>query len=190
MAWEEYASGARDADQNGGLMRIVAGLYKGRRLTRPSDSRVRVTTERVREALFSIISPKLPGAKVLDLFAGSGVLGLEALSRGAATVDFVELSNVCIKTVRANIKAVGVKEQTRVYRGDAMRFVERLAEGVYDLALADPPFSTDHAQQLLQAFRKKAFANMLSIEHRSTLTCAGDETRKYGDVALTFCLLP
>jgi len=171
-------------------MRIVAGEFKGLKVARPSDRRVRVTTERVREALFDILSPKLVGARVLDLFAGSGVLGLEAMSRGAAWVDFVDILPASLSAIRTNVATLGLEEQTHVYRGDAMRFVGRLDAGAYDLALADPPFSTNHATGLIDAFRGCAFAKTLSIEHRSKLTTLGDDTRRYGDVALTFCFSP
>jgi 16S rRNA (guanine966-N2)-methyltransferase len=168
-------------------MRVTAGDFKGRRLAPPSDRRVRATSEKVREAWFSILGPAITGARVLDLFAGSGVLGLEALSRGARHVDFVELSDQSIRTIRANIAALGVRPRTQLYRGDALRFAQRLAEGAYDVALADPPYTTDQAVRLLKVFRRCTFARVLSIEHRASLDCPGDETRRYGDTALTFC---
>jgi 16S rRNA (guanine966-N2)-methyltransferase len=168
-------------------MRIVAGSFRGRRLARPADRRVRVTTERVREAWFAILAPELREARVLDLFAGSGVLGLEALSRGADSVDFVEVSANSLKTIRANVAALGLNEVTRVYRGDALRFARRLRPGTYDLALADPPYSSDQASELIGLFRACPFARVLSVEHRVELKCEGDETRRYGDVAVTFC---
>ncbi len=171
-------------------MRISAGEFKGRRLVKPRDSRVRVTTERVREALFSILASEIPGAKVLDLYAGSGVVGLEAVSRGAAAVDFVDLSKHSLQAIRTNITALGVEDRTNVYRGDAVRYLERLGAKAYDLILADPPFSIDHAPKLVALFRETAFANLMSIEHRSSMTLTGDETRQYGDIALTFCFAP
>jgi 16S rRNA (guanine966-N2)-methyltransferase len=171
-------------------MRIVAGRFGGLSLGRPSDKRVRVTTDRVREALFAILSPTLQGARVLDLFAGSGILGLEAISRGAECVDFVDILPASLSAVRRNVATLGLEEQTHVYRGDALRYVERLEEGAYDLAFADPPFSSDQAVGLVEIFRGRAFAKTLSIEHRSNLNCMGDDTRRYGDIALTFCYSP
>jgi 16S rRNA (guanine966-N2)-methyltransferase len=171
-------------------MRIVAGEFRGLKVTRPSDRRVRVTTERVREALFDILSPRIAGARVLDLFAGSGVLGLEALSRGAAWVDFVDVLPASLKTIRTNVATLSLAQKTHVYRGDALRFVERLYAGAYDLVLADPPFSTDQAVGLIEQFRGCPFAKTLAVEHRSKLTCLGDDTRRYGDVAITFCWSP
>ncbi len=171
-------------------MRIIAGQFKGRRVTRPTDNRVRVTADRVREALFDILSPDLAGARVLDLFAGSGAVGLEALSRGASHVDFVDILPASLKAIRSNIASLSVKHLTRVYRGDALRFVGRLDAGAYDLVLADPPFSSDQARKLADMFADCAFAKTLSIEHRSNLNCTGDDTRRYGDIALTFCFTP
>ena len=168
-------------------MRIVAGSFRGRRIQRPADRRVRVTTDRVRESWFAILTPYLQGARVLDLFSGSGILGLEALSRGADTADFVEISPACINTVRANIAALGVESVTRVHRGDALRFVERLPPRAYDVVLADPPYTTDQALRLVATYRASPFAEILSVEHAATLELHGDDTRRYGDIGLTFC---
>lgn len=168
-------------------MRIIAGTFKGRTLKRPGDKRVRVTTDRVREAWFSILAPKIEGARVLDLFSGSGILGFEALSRGARSVDFVEVSARSVEAIRSNVLTLGVEARVAVRRGDALRFVARLEPGAYDLTLADPPFSTDQAIRLVEAFRKTPFSAVMCVEHPATLNCTGDETRRYGDVALTFC---
>src|SRR5882672_11266297 len=100
-------------------MRIIAGEFRGRTLKSPGDRRVRPTADRVREAWFSILAGDLPGANVLDLFAGSGALGLEALSRGAKSVDFVELSKPSLDTLRANVAALDAEERVHVHRADA-----------------------------------------------------------------------
>ena len=171
-------------------MRIVAGEFGGRRLVTPRDARVRPTADRVREAWMSILGAELPGARVLDLYAGSGALGLEALSRGAAGVEFVELGSASIEALRANIAALGVADRTRVHRGDALRFAERLGPDAYDLAFADPPYAHDAAAGLVALFRRTPFARILSVEHRADQSVAGDETRRYGDTALTFCRRP
>jgi 16S rRNA (guanine966-N2)-methyltransferase len=168
-------------------VRITAGEFKGRRLKPPSDRRVRATTEKVREAWFNILGPAVRGASVADLFAGSGVLGMEALSRGAGHVDFVEVSAKSAGTIRTNLATLGVQQRTRVYRGDAIRFAERLAQHEYDVVLADPPYTADQAVQLVHIFRQCAFSKVLSVEHRASLDCPGDATRRYGDIALTFC---
>src|SRR5437764_202672 len=113
-------------------MRIVAGRWRGRRIKAPSDRTVRPTADRVREAWMSIVSATLPDARVLDLFAGSGALGLEALSRGAATVDFVELAPRSLSVLRENITSLDAGPGARVHRGDALRFAASLASHAYD----------------------------------------------------------
>lgn len=138
----------------------------------------------------SILQDSLPGARVLDLFAGSGALGLEALSRGAATVDLVELNPPSLAALKANILALGVEAQAVIHRGDAMRFAEKLAPAAYDIAMADPPYSIDYAERLVALFRLTPFARILSVEHRAKTILPGDDTRRYGDSALTLCFAP
>jgi 16S rRNA (guanine966-N2)-methyltransferase len=167
-------------------MRIIAGELRGRRLAPPPDRRVRPTADRVREALFNILGSDVPGATVLDLFAGSGALGLEALSRGARHVDFVEIGRASLRTLDTNAEQLGVRGRVTIHKGDALRFAERLTAGSYDVALADPPYSADQAARLAAAFREKAFARLLVVEHRVALPVDGDDTRRYGDIALTF----
>ncbi len=171
-------------------MRIIAGEFKGRRLQRPDDSRVRPITDRLKESWFGILAPHLADTTVIDLFAGSGSLGLEALSRGAARVDFVEIADPSLAALKANIGTLGVADRTRVRRADVLRFARRLTDQAYDIALADPPFSTDHAERLVAIFRKTPFAGMLSLQHRTAVTLDGDDTRRYGTHALTFLYAP
>jgi 16S rRNA (guanine966-N2)-methyltransferase len=171
-------------------LRIVSGTLGGRRLVVPKDARVRPTADRVREAWMSILGGEIPGATVLDLYAGSGALGLEAVSRGAAGAEFVELGAPSLAALRANIAALGVADRTRVHRADALRFAERLEPGAYDLAFADPPYAHEAAAGLVALFRRTPFARILSVEHRADLPLAGDETRRYGDTAITFCRRP
>ncbi|TFG45197.1 MAG: 16S rRNA (guanine(966)-N(2))-methyltransferase RsmD [Gemmatimonadales bacterium] len=171
-------------------MRVVAGEFGGRRLVMPKDARVRPTSDRVREAWMNILGAALPGARVVDLFAGSGALGLEALSRGALTADFVEIGSASLKALSANIEALGVDARCRVHKGDAMRFTEALDSNAYDLAFADPPYNHEAAARLIGLFRQTPFARILSVEHRATLALPGDDSRRYGDTALTFCYAP
>lgn len=171
-------------------MRIVAGEFGGRRLTVPRDAGVRPTSDRVREAWMSILGENIPDARVLDLYAGSGALGLEGLSRGARTAEFVDIGAASLKALRANIEALGVADRCRVRSGDALRFAEELPPGAFDLAFADPPYDHDAAAGLVGLFRRTPFARILSVEHRATLALPGDDTRRYGDTALTFCYAP
>lgn len=138
----------------------------------------------------SILGDELAGARVLDLFAGSGALGLEALSRGALAATFVELNPPSLKALGENIAALGVEEVTTVHRGDALRFTERLRGGEFDVVLADPPYTTDQAARLASLFRQQPFGRILSVEHRSDQTLHGDDTRRYGDSAITFFHAP
>src|SRR5918998_5589832 len=121
-------------------MRIVAGEWRGRRIKAPAGNAVRPTADRVREAWMSIVQHHLPGASVLDLFAGSGALGLEALSRGAASAVFVEIAAESLRALRANIEALGAGEAAAVRRADALRFAESLPAHAFDIAFADPPY--------------------------------------------------
>lgn len=168
-------------------MRIVAGQFGGRRLVLPKNERVRPTADRVREAWMSILGAAILDARVLDLFAGSGALGLEALSRGAAHVTFVELHPASLEALERNIAALDVADRVTVYRGDAMRYAERAEERAFDVVLADPPYSIDFAERLVALFRRHPFGRILSVEHRSDLSLNGDDTRRYGDTAITFC---
>jgi 16S rRNA (guanine966-N2)-methyltransferase len=171
-------------------MRIVAGEFRGRRLAPPPDRRVRPTADRVREAWFSILGHAVHEARVVDLFAGSGALGLEALSRGAAHATFVELNPASLGVLKANIAALGLEGHTLVRRADALRYVERLAPSAFDVAFADPPYTTGQAAHLRDIFRARAFARILGIEHQAALDLAGDATRHYGNVAITFFYAP
>ena len=171
-------------------MRIVAGEFGGRRLAMPRDARVRPTADRVREAWMSILAGALPGARVLDLYAGSGALGLEALSRGAQSVTFVELNPPSLRALEANVATLGVADRVTVHRGDALRYAERLGSGAFALALADPPYGREDAARLVALFRRTPFARILSVEHSAAERLDGDETRRYGDTALTFCHAP
>jgi 16S rRNA (guanine966-N2)-methyltransferase len=168
-------------------MRIIAGEFRGRALRAPGDRRTRPTADRVREAWFNILGPELTGARVLDLFAGSGALGLEALSRGASHVDFVEVSKTSLSVLRANVAALDVERRVGIHRADALTFVAGLPSRRYDIALADPPYRSDAAAKLVALFRRLPFARVLGVEHSARTQLLGDETRRYGDAALTFC---
>ncbi len=146
-------------------MRIVGGRFKGRDLVSPNDFRVRPTAEPVRAALLDALAADVRDARVLDLFAGTGALGLEALSRGAKTADFVEFRPASLHALKANVVALGVKRQTRVFKRDAIPFAEALGEGAYDLAFADPPYGSRILDRVLAAWRARRFATVFVAEH-------------------------
>jgi 16S rRNA (guanine966-N2)-methyltransferase len=169
-------------------VRIVAGTLGGRRLAAPRGQAIRPTAERVREALFNRLGP-LPGGAVLDLFAGSGALGLEALSRGAATCLFADEAPASIACVRANAKALGVEERVRVRRGAFERVLrdEARAGARYDLVLLDPPYAAaagyaDALGELIPAVL--APGALIAIESARGLDLAldlpADPPRRYG----------
>ena len=135
----------------------------------------------------SIVNPDLPGARVLDLFAGSGALGLEALSRGAEHCDFVEIGALSLTALRSNIEKLGAIGAANVVRGDAMKFAERLEPSAYDVAFADPPYGMSLAQRVAQRWLQVPFAFVLGVEHAAKEAMPeGGETRKYGDTGITF----
>jgi 16S rRNA (guanine966-N2)-methyltransferase len=141
----------------------------------------------------SVVSAYLPGARVLDLFAGSGALGLEALSRGAESCVFVENGPPAIKALRANLDALGAGGRGRIVRSDAVRFAQGLERGAFDVAFADPPYGKGFAQALVDAFAAAPFAGLLTIEHGRDDHLAelpGAETRRYGDTCLTLIPAP
>ncbi len=168
-------------------MRIVAGRWRGRRLVAPTGDLVRPTADRVREAWMSIVSPWLPEARVLDLFAGSGALGIEALSRGAVSADFVEKAAPSLKAIGENLALVKAGDAARVHRADALSFLEGLAAHAYDVAFADPPYDAGLAAKVAERWLDTPFADLLGIEHRAFEPMPnGGEKRRYGATAITF----
>ena len=136
-----------------GTLRIIAGSFRGRRIRVPEGPAVRPTPDRVREALFDILGRSFDGIDVLDLYAGSGALGLEALSRGAASADFVEVRRASLAAIKANIATLKVNDRTAIHRSDALKFAQQLQPGQYDVVFADPPYDTDAAARLVAQFR-------------------------------------
>lgn len=167
-------------------MRIVAGRWRGRRIRPPADARVRPTADRVREAWMSIVQPHLVDARVLDLFAGSGALGLEALSRGAASADCVEVSAAGVRAIRENAELLGATDALTIHRGDALRFIEKLDAGAYDVAFADPPYGHGLAVAVAERWRAVPFATLLGVEHDAKEKLPDGDTRRYGSTAITF----
>jgi 16S rRNA (guanine966-N2)-methyltransferase len=121
-------------------MRVISGTAKGMRLRAPRGAKVRPTADHVRQALFDILGQRCTGLRVLDLFAGSGALGIEALSRGAAEAVFVESDPAAVRAILANLGATGLGELASVRRADAVRFVARPPREPFDLLFLDPPY--------------------------------------------------
>jgi 16S rRNA (guanine966-N2)-methyltransferase len=168
-------------------VRIVAGRWRGRTISAPVGRQVRPTADRVREAWMSIVSPLLPEARVLDLCAGSGALGIEAVSRGAASADLVEIAAPSLRAIQQNIDLLGAGDAIRVHRTDALRFIEGLEAGAYDVAFADPPYDVGMAPAIAERWLAVPFASAIGIEHRRDEKLPGDgDRRQYGQTAITF----
>jgi 16S rRNA (guanine966-N2)-methyltransferase len=134
----------------------------------------------------SIVQPSLVDAHVLDLFAGSGALGLEALSRGAARTDFVEVSAAGVRAIRENAELLGASDTISIHRGDAMRFIEKLQDGAFDVAFADPPYGHGLATAVAERWLAVPFATVLGIEHDVRETLPDADMRRYGSTAISF----
>jgi 16S rRNA (guanine966-N2)-methyltransferase len=174
-------------------VRVIAGRYGGRRLQAPPGSATRPTSDRVREALFSILGARVAGARVLDLFAGSGALGLEALSRGAAAVTFVESAPAALRALRANVTALGAEAE--IARADALKWL-RSASGrarQYDLVFLDPPYRQAEAlgarlSEALPAVLGPGALVVAESDRRAPLelTIPTIDERRYGDTLIRF----
>ncbi len=172
-------------------MRVVAGRYGGRRLIAPAGSQTRPTSDRVREALFSVLGPAVQEARVLDLFAGSGALGIEALSRGAQSAVFVDRSRKAIQAVRANLDALGIDADVRpIAARTALRAASARREA-YDLVFLDPPYR--HAAELGRELSEglaavlAAGARVVTESDRRAvleLDLPMTDERRYGDTVL------
>ncbi|HEX3560852.1 MAG TPA: 16S rRNA (guanine(966)-N(2))-methyltransferase RsmD [Pyrinomonadaceae bacterium] len=189
-------------------MRVIAGQYRGRVLKSPPSLQARPTSDRLRETLFNVLAPRVEGARFLDLCAGTGAIGIEALSRGASFVTFVERVHKMCALVEENLDLLGVPEElTEVVKSDAAEYLKRTARGAgadwragekpWDIAYFDPPYSSDyiavlrefgaHASALLRA------GGLLVVEHhhKNALPDAPGSLRRWrvlkqGDSALSF----
>jgi 16S rRNA (guanine966-N2)-methyltransferase len=165
-------------------VRVVAGELKGRRLVSPPrKADVRPTSDRVREALFSILGDRVAGAEVLDLFAGTGALGIEALSRGAAHCTFVERDRAAVAAIDENIATLGLRDRSTVIVGEALTTALRIEA---DLAFADPPYDFDDWPRLLRAIS----ARLVVAEAGAPVDAPADweqgRTKRYGRTWVTF----
>ena len=171
--------------------RVIAGRFGGRRLQAPPGDATRPTADRLREALFSILGARVEGAGVLDLFAGSGALGLEALSRGAGRATFVDSAPAALTALRANLAALGADAE--VVRADALRWLGAASAGArqYDLVFLDPPYRRAEAlgatlSELLPAVLAPGALVVAESDRRSPLelTMPAIDERRYGDTLI------
>lgn len=167
-------------------MRIVGGQFAGLDLVSPNDFRVRPTAEPVRAAMLDRLKDVLPGARILDLFAGTGALGLEALSRGAATADFVETRASSLHALKANIVLLRARDRSRVFRKDALPFAAALREGSYDIAFVDPPYGSRMLDRVIEGWQRTRFSTILVAEHATTHSLpAGAEVVRFGETSVS-----
>lgn len=145
-------------------MRIVGGKWAGRNLASPSG-RVRPTSEELRAACMDLLKPDLKGARCLDLFAGTGALGLEAISRGALSCDFVENAAAAMHSLKANIAALRARASTRIFDRDAIPFVEKITQIGYDIAFVDPPYGSRKLDRVVSRWLAQPFTRILAVEH-------------------------
>lgn len=177
-------------------MRIIAGTFGGRRLHPPKGTAIRPTADRVREAIFSIIGPAVAGAKVLDLFAGTGAMGLEALSRGASRTTFVDQSRHAVQLIRHNVELCRIADRVSVIQGSVNQVIPRLAaqQEAFDLIFIDPPYGRNTIQQTLRILGEVARPGTIVVaEHasRDLLPVQLHEwsrtvERHYGDTLVSF----
>lgn len=151
-------------------MRIASGKYRGMEIETPRGSKTRPTGGRLKKSLFDILAPSLPGARVLDLFAGAGALGLEALSRGAAHVTFVERNRGASETIRKNVERLGLGEQVELLRREARSALGLLVEReeTFDVVLIDPPYRSEMHASLLQRIGSMSLVSpggLVILEH-------------------------
>lgn len=178
-------------------MRISAGEHRGRRLQSPKGLRTRPTSDLLRQAIFNVVGAHVQGARVLDLFAGTGALGLEALSRGAAEATFVERDRAALVSLRGNLVSLGVSTRTRILAQDALTAVAGLARAGerFDCVLLDPPYVGDSARHSVETLAPgdilsenavlvvQAFHKTELPERVGTLSRAWQ--RRYGETRLT-----
>jgi 16S rRNA (guanine966-N2)-methyltransferase len=180
-------------------VRIIAGAFKGRRLA-PVKGRMRPTAAKVREAVFNILGPNLQGVGVLDLFAGTGALGIEAISRGAAGAEFVEEHPESLQVLRRNLEDLGLKGQTRVWPLPVVVALKKLAgqHARFDLAFLDPPYGGGAAEAALRALASRNLlipGARVVVEHSPRDFLPEEcgpfkrlDVRRYGDTQVAFYL--
>lgn len=176
-------------------MRIISGTARGCTIQAPQGMDTRPTQDYVRESLFNILREQVEGADVLDLFAGSGALGLEAVSRGARSAVFVDSGRTAVQCVRRNIVALRMEDSCEVYPCDWRAAVRRLSGRRFDIAFIDPPYRMEQTGEMCAALETAgllAAEGLIVVEHRKGKAPALDErfvaqdTRRYGDTEITF----
>ncbi len=180
-------------------MRIIAGKYRSRLIRSPRNAEVRPTKDRIREALFNIIIEYINGAEVLDLFAGSGAFGIEAVSRGAKSAVFVDNDRGCVKAIEDNLNALNVEDSKfGILKMDAFRAIDKFVNNgkKFDIIFLDPPYYEDMAKKCLIKLSERDILKLRCVivaeHHRKDILpqetggIASYRSAYYGDICLTF----
>lgn len=162
-------------------MRIIAGKFRGKRLQGPRNTDLRPTGDRLKESLFNILAPDLPGARVLDAFAGTGAIGLEALSRGASEVVFIDASRDALRLIRKNLELCGVSSGYQIFQDDVFTSIRALSRAGFraDIAFLDPPYHWGPYRDLIETLFHNDIATIGSrviLEHHSKAAVPASET--------------
>lgn len=177
-------------------MRIIAGRFRGRRLASFKADHIRPTTDRVKESIFNKLQGYFEGARVLDLFSGTGNLACESISRGAVSVDAVELSKKSIQIIRENLQLLDIEREVQILNDDVLKYLARYQGPPYDVIIADPPFTEKLADQVLLALSASSAVGTESIivieasshevvkDSYPQLECR--DSRDYGDKKVSF----
>jgi 16S rRNA (guanine966-N2)-methyltransferase len=178
-------------------VRIVAGRFRGRPLYGPSGHGLRPTADHMKESIYNVLQGWFPGARVLDLYAGTGNLGLEALSRGAARVVLVENARAALRLIARNLEALGARDEVEVVSGDALRYLRHSRRQRFDVVLADPPYEAGVEEELMAALPEAAppFGSCFVLQHRRTWqldavpsTFSLWRSKRFGDTVVDFLL--
>lgn len=177
-------------------MRIISGQQKGQRIGAGRSSRIRPTSDRVRESIFNVLREEVENKRVLDLFAGAGGLGLEALSRGAEWVTFVDSSPRSITLLKSNLEKLNLRNCSKVIKLDGLKALKRLRE-TFDLIFADPPYGKGFLQRIVDSVVRSRIlreGGILVLEHhkKETFSCSPElsilKQSRFGDTVISFLM--
>jgi len=176
-------------------LRITSGIYKGINILLPKNSTIRPTSEKIRMALFNTLGDLIFNSTMLDIFAGSGAIGIEALSRKASTVDFIERDPNLCKLINETLIIINQKNLSQVLQGNAISILKQL-NSKYDFIFADPPYDYENKEEILSIIEKSELLNpegMIILEHRSSenidntlISIERFDVRKYGETQISF----
>ncbi|MCK4463841.1 MAG: 16S rRNA (guanine(966)-N(2))-methyltransferase RsmD [Candidatus Omnitrophica bacterium] len=179
-------------------MRIISGKYKGRKINFPKSPYIRPTQDRVREALFNVLARSISGVNALDLFAGSGAFGIEALSRGAKNVTFVDNNFKCVRIIKENLRNIDIEDRANILRMDALRAIKKLSKtgNKFDIVFLDPPYYKGLSKKTLISLNQYdilSHTNIIVAEHfkKDILPYNIDnmiffKQKRFGDTVLSF----